>query len=176
MIFAEAALQGVYTIDLQPIDDDRGFFARTFCKKEFEAYGLHTDLVQCNLSNNRKSGTVRGMHYQLAPYEEVKLVQCVRGAIYDVVIDLRPSSATYLQWNAFELNEFNRRMLYIPEGFAHGFQTLQDETEVFYQMGNYYYPEASRGIRWNDPQFGIEWPLACEVISDKDQSYPEFNL
>jgi len=176
VIFTSSRLQGVYTVDLAPIGDERGFFARTFCKKEFASRGLHDDWVQCNISFNQHSGTIRGMHYQRSPFGEVKLVQCIRGSIYDVVIDLRRASETYLQWEAFELNEQNRTMLYIPDGFAHGFQTLKDETEVFYQMGNYFQPDAAGGIRWDDPSLSIHWPLTCTIISDKDLSYPEWTL
>ncbi len=149
------------------------FFARTFCQKEFEAHRLNPRLVQCNISFNKKKGTLRGMHYQAAPYEEAKLVRCTMGAIYDVIIDLRPQSPTYKQWIAEELSTENRKMLYIPGGFAHGFQTLEDNTEVFYQMSGYYAPEHATGVRWDDPTFGIKLPPERErLILLKDQDHP----
>ena len=174
MIFKETKLKGAFVIELEPIDDERGFFARTFCRKEFRHHGLNPNLVQCNISYNKKKGTLRGMHYQVAPHEEAKLVSCLRGAIYEVIIDLRPDSPTYCQSYAVELRAENYRMLYVPEGFAHGFQTLEDNTLVFYQMSEFYHPECSRGMRWNDPAFGIEWPAAGKrIISDKDKSYAD---
>ncbi|WP_152397005.1 dTDP-4-dehydrorhamnose 3,5-epimerase [Paenibacillus guangzhouensis] len=176
MIFRETPFIGLYLIELEHIEDERGYFARTFCSEEFSMRGLNPDIIQCNLSYNRKRGTIRGMHYQLSPHEEAKLVRCIRGAVYDVVIDLRPASATYGEWYAIELNEQNRKMLYIPEGFAHGFQSLQDDTEVFYQMSRSYAAEAASGIRWNDPSFQITWPLPCTVISIKDQNYSDYAL
>lgn len=171
MIFTETRLSGAYVIDLECIKDERGFFARTWCKEEFGKHGLNSNLVQCNLSHNVKRGTLRGMHYQVAPYEEAKLVYCISGAIYDVIIDLRENSPTFRQWQAFELSAQNRRMLYIPVGFAHGFQTLQDHTSVFYQMSEFYHPECARGIRWDDPAFAIYWPTGQKIISQKDYSY-----
>ena len=171
MIFTETRLAGAYIIDLDCINDERGFFARTWCKKEFEEHGLNSNLVQCNLSYNAKHGTLRGMHYQAPPYEEAKLVSCISGSIYDVIIDLRDKSLTYGQWQAFELSAANHHMLYIPEGFAHGFQTLEDETSVFYQMSEFYHPECARGIRWDELKFSIKWPINQKIISDKDQSY-----
>jgi dTDP-4-dehydrorhamnose 3,5-epimerase len=189
MIFTETKLKGALIIELQKLEDDRGFFARSWCQREFEAHGLNPRLVQCNVSFNLKKGTLRGMHYQAAPYEEAKLVRCVRGSIYDVIIDIRPDSATYCQWIAVELAApcsqstvccsqltAHYRMLYVPEGFAHGFLTLEDNTEVFYQMSQFFAPEQSRGIRWNDQTFGIEWPLEVKVISDRDRSYPDFSF
>ncbi|GAB4293621.1 MAG: dTDP-4-dehydrorhamnose 3,5-epimerase [Oscillatoriaceae cyanobacterium] len=172
MIFLETKLKGAYLIETEPVTDDRGCFARTFCEQEFAAKGLKTHLVQCNISFNHKKGTLRGMHYQIAPYQEAKLVRCTKGAIYDVIIDIRPDSPTFKQWSAAELTADNRRLVYIPEGFAHGFQTLEDNTEVFYQMAEFYHPESARGIRWDDPAFGIEWPSEASVISPKDTSYP----
>jgi len=154
--------------------DQRGFFARTFCQQEFEAYGLNTQVVQCNVSFNKRTGTLRGMHYQAAPFAEAKLVRCTSGSIYDVIIDLRPASATFKQYFTVELSAENCRMLYIPEDFAHGFQTLQDDTEVFYQMAQRYSAEHARGVRWNDPAFGIEWPEGERIITDRDQNYPDF--
>ncbi|MCL5062106.1 MAG: dTDP-4-dehydrorhamnose 3,5-epimerase [Nitrospirae bacterium] len=174
MKFIETKLKGAYVIELEPIEDERGFFARSFCKKEFEKHGLNSHIVQCNISYNRKKGTLRGMHYQIAPYEEAKLVSCMRGAIYDVIIDLRKDSATYCQWIAVELTAKNYRMLYIPKDFAHGFQTLKDNTVVFYQMFEFYHPECAGGVRWNDPTFGIDWPLSVKIISKKDSSYKDF--
>ncbi|WP_312518684.1 dTDP-4-dehydrorhamnose 3,5-epimerase [Anaerospora sp.] len=175
MIFTETRLSGAYVIDLEYINDERGFFARAWCKKEFEKYGLNSNLVQCNLSHNVKRGTLRGMHYQAAPYEEAKLVSCISGAIYDVIVDLREKSPTFKQWQAFELSAQNHRMLYIPEGFAHGFQTLQDNTSVFYQMSDFYHPECARGVRWDDSTINVEWPKIKEmIISSKDKSYANF--
>jgi len=174
MKFIETCLQGAYLIELEPITDERGFFARSWCQKEFQAYGLNPNLVQCNISFNQKKGTLRGMHYQVAPHEEVKLVRCTSGAIYDVIIDLRSDSETFKQWVAIELTAENRRMLYIPEGIAHGFQTLEDNTEVFYQMSAFYHPECARGVRWDDPAFGTEWPEDKRIISDKDLQYSKF--
>jgi len=177
MIFTETKLAGAYIIDIEPIKDERGFFARTWCQKEFQEIGLNFDLVQCNISYNKRKGTVRGMHYQASPFDEAKLVRCVRGSIYDVIIDLRSNSTSRMQWTAVELTADNKRMLYIPEGFAHGFQTLQDDTEVFYQMNEFYHPESARGIKWNDLSFNIQWPILSEIIvSEKDNSYSEFKL
>lgn len=176
MIFAEAELKGAFIIELQRLEDERGFFARSFCQREFEERGLNPKVVQCNISFNKEKGTVRGMHYQNAPHEEAKLVRCTRGAIYDVIIDLRPDSPTFLRYLAVELTAEDRRMLYIPEGFAHGFQTLEDNTEVFYQMSEFYHSECARGVRWNDPAFGIKWPLASPIISSKDRGYPDFKI
>jgi dTDP-4-dehydrorhamnose 3,5-epimerase len=176
MIFKEIQLQGAFVIELEPREDERGFFARAWCAKEFDAHGLNARVVQANLSYNRTRGTVRGLHYQMAPYEETKLVRCVRGAIYDVIVDLRPDSRTYLQWTGVELTADNRRMLYVPGGFAHGFQTLEDESDVFYQVTQHYTPGSERGIRWDDPAFGIVWPdVEHRMISHKDQSWPAFS-
>ena len=175
MKFVQTFLARAYIINLDPHGDERGFFARSWCQQEFAAHDLNTRLVQCNISFNTKQGTLRGMHYQAEPYAECKLVRCTTGAIYDVIIDIRPDSPTFKQWTAVELSAANRRMLYIPAGFAHGFQTLHDNTEVFYQMSEFYVPEASRGIRWDDPAFGIQWPATeSRVMSDKDRSYPDF--
>ena len=171
MIFTETKLKGAFIVALEPIQDERGFFARTWCKKEFEAHGLNPNLVQCNTSFNKKRGTLRGMHYQATPYEETKLIRCTMGAIYDVIIDIRKESKTYMQWFACELTAENRHMLYVPEGFAHGFQTLKKYTEVFYQMTEFYYPECAEGVRFDDPLFAIEWPLPIEFISSKDCNY-----
>ena len=174
MLFAETKLPGAFVIDLELREDERGFLARSWCQREFEERGLNPRLVQCNVSFNKKRGTLRGMHYQAKPYEEAKLIRCTRGAVYDVIIDLRPDSPTYLRWEAGELNEHTHRMLYIPEGCAHGFQTLEDSTEVFYQMSEIYQPESARGVRWDDPAFGIPWPEGPRIISVRDQSFPDF--
>jgi dTDP-4-dehydrorhamnose 3,5-epimerase len=174
MQFSETKLKGAYIIEIERIEDERGFFARTWCKKVFEEQGLNSNLVQCNLSFNVKRGTLRGMHYQIAPHEEDKLVSCISGSIYDVIIDLRENSPTFCKWQAIELTAVNRLMLYIPKGFAHGFQTLQDDTCVFYQMSEFYYPESAKGLRWNDPAFSIMWPNEEMIISDKDCSYSNF--
>lgn len=172
MKFTETKLKGAYIIELEPIEDERGFFARSFCQKEFGKYGVHFRIAQCNISYNKKKGTLRGMHYQAPPYEEAKIVSCIKGAIYDVIIDLRKDSPAYCQWFAVELTAKNHRMLYVPKGFAHGFQTLEDFTEMFYQMSEFYSPEHTRGVRWDDSVFGIEWPLNTKIISEKDQNYP----
>ncbi|MCK4826502.1 dTDP-4-dehydrorhamnose 3,5-epimerase, partial [bacterium] len=153
MIFTETQLRGAYIIEIEKLKDNRGFFARTWCQKEFEEHGLTPRVVQANVSSNKKKGTLRGMHYQIAPYEETKLVRCTRGAIYDVIIDLRPASPTYTQWVGVELTADNYKMLYVPENFAHGFQTLEDNTEVTYQVSQFYTPGSESGIRWGDPAF-----------------------
>jgi dTDP-4-dehydrorhamnose 3,5-epimerase len=174
MIFTETKLKGAFIIEPERLSDERGFFARTWCQKEFQTHGLNTNVVQCNISYNKKKGTLRGMHYQAAPHEEAKLVRCTRGAIYDVIIDLQPGSPTFRHWIGMELTEHNRQMLYIPEGFAHGFLTLRDDTEVFYQMSEPYSAEHARGVRWNDPAFGIQWPEEVSTISDKDNRITDF--
>lgn len=174
MKFTELTLPGVYLIQTQPIEDKRGYFVRLWCSNEFGALGLSDKFVQTNLSFNRHRGTLRGMHYQDAPYAEAKLVQCIRGSLFDVIIDLRPKSPTFKQWISIELSADCQSLLYIPEGFAHGFQTLQDNTEVLYQMSEFYKPESSRGIGWNDPSFNIKWPIQSPIISDKDSNYPKW--
>lgn len=172
MVFVETKLEGVYIIEVEKREDKRGFFARTFCYHEFEAHGLNPRVVQCSTSFNKKKGTLRGMHYQVPPYGEVKVVRCTAGAIYDVVVDLRPESRTFKQWVAVELSGEDGRMFYIPERLAHGFQTLVDNTEVFYQMSEFYHPECVRGLRWNDPAFGIVWPdVENRILSERDMSY-----
>ena len=172
MIFNETKLRGAYIIEVEPLEDERGSFARTFCREEFETHGLNSIVAQCNISQNRKKGTLRGMHYQVAPHAEAKLVTCLAGSIYDVIIDLRPDSITYCHWFAVELSARCRRsLIYIPEGFAHGFQTLEDDTEVFYQMSHAYVPEAARGVRWNDPAFAIDWPDGPRTLSERDNNY-----
>jgi len=175
MRFMETKLKGAFLIDPEFLEDERGFFARTWCRKEIEPYGLNFDWVQCNISYNMRRGTLRGMHYQVAPYAEVKLVRCTMGAIYDVIIDLRPDSETYRQWIAAQLTAENRKMIYIPQGFAHGFQTLEDDTEVFYQMSQFYASEYARAVRWDDPHFKIHWPEAERTISSKDQKIEDFD-
>ena len=173
MIFKESKLKGAFIIEIDKKSDDRGFFARTWCKNEFEAQGLSTKFVQVNLAFNEKKGILRGMHYQKNPYEEVKLVRCTRGALYDVIIDIRKDSPTYKQWIGIELTQDNYRMLYIPEGFAHGYQTLQDHTEIIYQVSQFYTPNAEGGVRWDDPTVNIVWPETEERnISSKDQMWP----
>ena len=176
MRFVETDLESALIIEPERQEDERGFFARTFCSEEFTAHGLNPRVVQCSISFNHKRGTLRGMHYQIAPHEETKLVRCTRGAIYDVVIDLRPESPTWKQWIAMGLTAENRKMLYIPEGFAHGFQTLDDDTEVFYTMSGLYDSECSRGVRWDDPAFGIDWPALPSTISDRDRTYADFQV
>lgn len=171
MIFTETNLPGAYIIELRPSHDERGFFARSWCQREFAARGLKTEVRQCNISFNKQKGTLRGMHYQAKPHEEAKLVTCIRGAVHDVIIDLRSNSPTFKQWLGVELNHQDRRMLYIPEGFAHGFQTLEDNTEVFYYMFEFYHPESARGFRWDDPVFAITWPLDVAKLSPNDKSY-----
>jgi dTDP-4-dehydrorhamnose 3,5-epimerase len=174
MIFQETKLGGAYLIDLNQMTDQRGFFARSWCEREFKEHGLGHPVVQANISFNRKKGTMRGLHYQVAPYRETKLVRCTRGAIFDVIVDLRPESPTYCEWIGAELTEDNRRMLFVPEGFAHGYETLEDGTEVMYQVSEFYTPGAERGARYNDPAFRVEWPLKVDVISEKDAAWPDF--
>jgi dTDP-4-dehydrorhamnose 3,5-epimerase len=174
MTFHETKLPGVFEIRLEPRRDARGFFARSWCQKEFESHGLNPRVVQCNVSFNIRKGTLRGMHYQEAPNAEAKLVRCTTGSIYDVVIDLRPQLTTFGRWIAVALTAEERNMIYVPEGCAHGFLTLEDKTEVFYQMSELYSPESARGLRWNDPAFQIVWPNKIEVISDRDRTYPDF--
>jgi dTDP-4-dehydrorhamnose 3,5-epimerase len=174
MIFTETILKGAYLIKPERLEDDRGFFARVWCRKEFENHGLNTALVQCNVSFNAFKGTLRGMHFQLHPHEEAKLVRCTMGAIYDVIIDLRKNSSTYLRHFGEILSAENRNMFYIPEGLAHGFITLEDRTEVFYQMSDFYNAESAKGVRWNDPAFGIQWASEVRVISERDRNYPDF--
>jgi dTDP-4-dehydrorhamnose 3,5-epimerase len=174
VIFVPTALPGAFVVEPERREDQRGFFARTWCAREFEAHGLNPRLAQCSVSFSKRKGTLRGMHYQVAPYQEAKLVRCTMGAIHDVIIDLRPTSPAYKQHLAVVLTAENRRMLYVPEGFAHGFQTLADDTEVFYQMSEFYSPDHARGIRWDDPAFALVWPPDDRIIIDRDQSYPDF--
>lgn len=175
MIFTPLQLAGAWLIDPERLEDERGFFARSFCRKEFETRGLNPDVAQCNISFNLHKGTLRGMHYQW-PRGEAKLIRCTKGIIYDVIIDLRTESPTYGKHVGVLLSENNRRMLYIPQQFAHGFLTLEENTEVFYQMSEFYMPGNARGVRWDDPAFGIEWPQEVKVISERDRDYPDFIL
>ena len=174
MKFLPTPLAGAFVVELELLEDERGFFARSFCEKEFAAHGLDSRLVQCNVSFNRRRGTLRGMHFQAPPKGEAKLVRCTAGAIHDVIVDLRPASATYCRWFGVELTARNRRALYVPERFAHGFQTLADDSEVLYNMSEFFHPELARGVRWNDQRFAIEWPLPDPIVSKRDRGYPDF--
>ena len=176
MIFIETRLKGSFIIDLERLEDQRGFFARSWCEREFANNHIEEKWVQANISFNKRKGTLRGMHYQASPYEEGKLIRCSRGAIYDVIADLRQNSGTFKNWVAVTLSAENRRMIYVPKGFAHGFITLQDNCEVFYLMSEFYAPDYGRGFSYNDPAFGIKWPEKVTVISDQDKSYPEFTF
>jgi len=173
MIFTETTLAGAYIIDLEKIEDERGFFARSWCEREFDAHGFDSRLVQCNVSFSKKRGTLRGLHYQAAPHEETKLVRCTKGSLFDVIVDLRKDSPTFLKWVGVKLTAANRRMLYIPKRFAHGFQTLENQTEIFYQMSEFFYQDAARGIRWDDPSIAVAWPRAERTISKRDQAYTD---
>ncbi len=175
MIFAETKLKGAFIVDLERREDTRGYFARAFCQNEFKAHGLKPIIAQANIASNLKKGTVRGMHFQFPPAAETKLVRCTRGAILDIIVDLRPESATCLQWVAAELNEENQRALYVPERFAHGYQTLRDNTDTSYQVGEFYTPEAEGGLMYNDPRLGLNWPMPATVVSEKDQKFPLFD-
>lgn len=176
MIFNPTPLAGAFVIELEMIADERGFFARTFCRKTFAERGLNPSLVQGNLCYTRYRGTVRGLHFQRAPHGEAKLLRCVAGAVYDVIVDLRPESDTYLGWTGVELSADNRKMFYVPEGFANGYQSLIDHSEVIYQVSQFYTPEAEAGIRWDDPLFGIRWPITEKtIVSDKDRRWPDFD-
>ncbi len=174
MRFNETKLSGVFEISLEPMKDERGFFARTWCQQEFEQHGLSSVVRQCSLSFNEKKGTLRGVHFQAEPYPEDKIVRCVRGAIYDVVVDLRAGSPTFKKWIGVFLTAENRHMVYVPRGCGHGLLTLEDQTEVHYQMSEFYHSELSRGFRWNDPAFQIEWPDQPVIMSERDRSYPDF--
>lgn len=174
MIFRETKLPGVFEVESERKADERGFFARTWCQTEFAGHGLDSNLVQCSLSFNLRKGTLRGMHYQAAPHAEAKLVRCTRGAVYDVVLDLRSESPTFKQWVAVALTAENRKAVYVPKGCAHGFLTLENESEVSYQMSEFWDAESARGIRWDDPAFQIRWPASVEVISERDRTYPDF--
>lgn len=174
MIFKETHLKGAFVVELEERQDARGFFARSYCYREFSEHGLNPRVVQCNVSHSASRGTLRGMHFQGTPHQEAKLVRCTSGAIYDVIIDLRKDSTTYLQHFGIRLDAKDRRMLFVPKGFAHGFITLEDNSEVFYQMSEFYAPECAEGIRWDDPALQIRWPLEPIVISERDISYPDF--
>ena len=174
VIFVETELPGAYLVEPEKREDERGFFARTWCEREFREHNLNPLTVQCNISFNKRKGTLRGMHYQVAPAAEAKLVRCTQGAIYDVIIDLRQESATFKRYLSVRLTAQNYKMLYVPEGFAHGFQALEDNSEVFYQMSEYYAPQCARGVRWNDPAFGIHWPIVEPILLDRDRNYPDF--
>ena len=174
MNFRETELSGVFEVRLEPKPDERGYFARTWCQQEFAAQGLSSTVVQCNTSFNLKKGTLRGMHYQQAPNAEIKLIRCTKGKIFDVILDLRPQSATFRKWTSLILSSTSQNMVYVPEGCAHGFLTMEDDTEVFYQMSECYSAESARGVRWNDPAFKIVWPEEVVVISERDRTYPNF--
>jgi dTDP-4-dehydrorhamnose 3,5-epimerase len=174
MKFTPTDLAGAWLVDVEPAADERGFFARTWCRREFAEHGIDCDFVQASVSYNRSAGTLRGMHFQRAPHDETKLVRCVRGAIHDVIVDIRPGSATYGRWIGVELSAENRRGLLVPQGFAHGFLTLADDTEVFYQISAYYTPGHAGGLRYDDPALAIEWPIEATVIADKDRRWPDF--
>jgi dTDP-4-dehydrorhamnose 3,5-epimerase len=174
MIFSESPLQGAFVIDLERREDGRGFFSRAWCGKEVEAHGLIPRIVQANTSFNKKKGTLRGMHYQISPRAETKAICCLKGSVFDVIIDLRPDSASYKKWFGIELTAENRTMLYVPELFAHGYITLEDNSEVFYLVSEYYAPECERGVRYDDPAFGVSWPVPIDVISEKDRTWPDY--
>jgi len=171
MIFTETKLKGAFIIDLDRKEDSRGFFARTFCQEEFKAHGLKPAIAQASIAYNRRKGTIRGMHFQYPPATETKLVRCTRGGVLDIIVDLRPESDTYLQHVAVELNEDNQRALYVPERFAHGYQTLHDETDTSYQVGAFYAPNVEGGLMYNEPRLGLDWPLPVTVVSDKDSNF-----
>ena len=175
MIFAKTEVDGAYLVDLERLEDDRGFFARSWCRREFAAQGLVVDLAQANVAFTRRRGTLRGLHYQIAPHEEAKLVRCTRGAAYVVAVDLRPDSPSRTRWIGVELTAESRRALYVPPGCAQGYQTLEDDTEAFYQMSTFYAPDAARGLRFDDPFFKIHWPLPVSVISERDRAWPDFS-
>ena len=174
MTFLPTPLAGAYVVELEQRMDERGFFARSFCQEEFKAQGLDPRIAQTNVSYNRRRGTLRGMHFQAVPYAEAKLVRCTQGAIWDAIIDLRPDSPSFKRWHGIELSAANRRALYVPEGFAQGFQTLADDSEVLYLMSQFYRPDSARGLRWDDPAFGIAWPIANPQLSERDRGLPFF--
>ena len=175
MIFTETPLKGAYIIELEPHTDERGFFARTFCRHEFEKHGLNAEIAQCNISFSPTAGTLRGMHFQKPPVSEAKLVRCIRGKIHDIIVDLRPDSGSYKRHFSVELTSKNRRALFVPKSFAHGFQTLANDTEVEYQMSEFYDPRSGSGFRYDDPAFAIDWPLTVTVISHRDLAWPPFS-
>jgi dTDP-4-dehydrorhamnose 3,5-epimerase len=174
MTFTETPLAGAFLIDLELREDERGFFARSFCQDEFRSRGLDARVAQCNISFSERKGTLRGMHFQVPPHEETKLVRCTMGEIFDVIVDVRPSSKSYGEWFAARLSARNRQMIYVPAGFAHGFQTMTDEAEVFYQMSDSHHPESARGIRWNDPALSVRWPLVEPIVSQRDMNFPDW--
>jgi dTDP-4-dehydrorhamnose 3,5-epimerase len=176
MIFTETKLKGAFEIEIKKLEDDRGFFGRSWCANEMKDHGLKNNLCQANTSFSIKKGTLRGMHYQSDPYQETKLIRCTRGAIYDVIIDLRPTSLTYKQWIGVELTQDNYKMLYVPEDFAHGFITLEDNSEVTYLVTQFYTPGAEKGLRWNDPAFNIQWPFEPVIMTEKDKTHPTYKL
>jgi dTDP-4-dehydrorhamnose 3,5-epimerase len=175
VIFTPAPLDGAYVVELESREDARGLFARTWCQRELAARGLDTRIAQCSTSFNKTRGTLRGMHFQAAPLGETKLVRCTRGSMFDVIVDLRPDSPTFTRWFGTVLSADNRKTMYVPAGFAHGFQTLEDDTDVFYQISEFYSPDHSRGVRWDDPAFGIVWPADERTIVERDRGYPDFN-
>jgi len=174
MKFAELNINGAFVVELEPIHDHRGYFSRVYCRQEFRNHGLSDMISQCSVAHNIAVGTLRGLHYQLPPKQEVKIVRCIRGAVYDVIVDLRPSSPTYCQWHGCELSAENGSALYIPEGLAHGYLTLEDETTLYYQMSQFYDDALNRGVRYDDPAFDIQWPMPPSIISDKDRGYPDY--
>jgi dTDP-4-dehydrorhamnose 3,5-epimerase len=175
MIFSPTRVAGATLIDIEPLTDERGFFARTWCQRELTAQGLEAGIAQESVSRNRHKGTLRGLHFQKPPHEETKIVRCVRGAIFDIIVDIRPTSPTFMQWQGFELTAESHRALYVPKGCLHGFQTLEDDTEIFYLISNYYVPGAAAGYRYNDPAFSITLPLPVDVISERDSFWPDFS-
>jgi len=175
MIFKNTAFEDVFVIEIERREDERGFFARSWCQREAEAHGLASRVVQCNISFNKKKGTLRGMHYQAEPYREAKLIRCTKGSLHDVIVDIRPASRSFKKYLSIVLTPDEGRMLYVPEGFAHGYLTLEDCTEVHYLMSEFYEPRSSRGFRWDDPAFAIDWPAEVRVISERDRSYPDFH-
>ncbi len=174
MKFLPMTLPGAFVVETEPSADERGFFARTFCRDEFVKHGLNPELVQCSISYNKRKGTLRGMHYQKSPHQEVKLVRCTMGMIYDVIVDLRRESPTFKRWSGVELSAENRKAIYVPEGVAHGFLTLADECEVYYQMSRVFHSPSAAGVRWNDPAFAIDWPGEISVMSERDRHYPDY--
>lgn len=175
MIFTETPLAGAFVIEPELLEDARGFFARTWCERELRARGLVTRIAQCSTSFNKRKGTLRGMHYQATPFVETKIVRCIRGSLYDVIIDLRPDSPSFTRYYTIVLTAQNRKMLYVPAGFAHGFQTLEDDTEVLYQISEFYSSAHARGVRWDDPAFGIRWPADERTLVERDRTYPDFH-
>jgi dTDP-4-dehydrorhamnose 3,5-epimerase len=176
MKFTPTEIADVFVVELEKREDDRGFFARGFCQREFEEHGMVSQVVQANISYNKYKGTLRGMHYQVSPYEETKFLRCTKGAVYDVIIDMRPESLSYMKWFGVELTDKNYKMLYVPRNFAHGFQTLEDETEVMYLVSEFYAPQSERGVRFDDPAFNIQWPLEVAQISEKDAAWPNYQV